>query len=177
MILQKFILLFFIIVSLITFGSYPVNAQEDLSFENVEARSYVLYKNLKWKELIRFGERAIRESVDSYSLRFRLGTAYYKIENYFLAITNFEKALEIGFDDELIYEYLYYSYLFTGRNEDKNYVFSKLTDSKKISLRPLYNSILDNILVEYGKSGITEVNTEDVKLLVLNNNSYSEQTI
>jgi len=160
-------------IMLLLFITNHSYSQEVLTFENVETKSYELYKNQKWNELIRLGKLAIEDRIDFYSLRIRLGTAYYKTKNYLLAIPNFEKALEIGYDDELIYEFLYYSYLFTGRTEDKNFVFSKLSGSKKKYLRPLYNSFIDNIFAESGK-GLSKNDQYD-EMNLFPANSYSEQ--
>jgi len=163
-----------IFIIVLFFISNHSNSQEELTFEYVEAKSYDLYKNQKWNELIRLGKLAIEDRIDFYSLRVRLGTAYYKTINYFPAISNFEKALEIGYDDELIYEFLYYSYMFTGRIEDKNFVFSKLSNSKKTYLRPLNNSFIDNIFAEAG-TGISNDGTQYEWQEILNPNySYAE---
>lgn len=177
MISKKITRAFFIIMMILFFIQNPSYSQEELTFENVDAKSYDFYKNQKWNALIRLGEQAIEERIDFYSLRIRLGTAYYKTKNYFSAITNFEKALDIGYSDELIYEYLYYSYLFTGRIEDKSFVFSKLSDSKKNSLRPLYNSVIDNVFTEFGKGFSNDGNQFIEMKPELTENSYSKQVI
>ncbi len=177
MISKKITRAFFITMMILFFISNPSYSQEELTFENVDAKSYDFYKNQKWNALIRLGEQAIEERIDFYSLRIRLGTAYYKTKNYFPAISNFEKALDIGYDDELIYEYLYYSYMFTGRTEDKDFVFSKLSDSKKNSLRPLYNSVIDNVFTEFGK-GFSNDGDQFIEMKpALTENSYSKQVI
>jgi len=176
MIKQRTITINFIIIVLFFISNHSYS-QEELTFENVEAKSYDLYKNQKWNELIRLGELAIEDRIDFYSLRIRLGTAYYKTKNYFPAISNFEKALEIGYDDELIYEYLYYSYMFTDRIEDKNFVFSILSNSKKSQLRPLYNSVIDNVFAETGTGISDDVNQNSEVKPALSGNSFTEEVI
>lgn len=91
-------------------------AQDTLSFATVDAKSYGLYTSENWDELIAFGNTAIAKGIDYYYLRVRMGTAYYKRENYRQAEVNFQKAKNFNSTDE-VDEYLYYCYLFEGHYE------------------------------------------------------------
>jgi len=174
---KKRITLYLILLIILFINSNTSYSQDDLTFEKVDSVSYELYKNQKWSELIRFGNRALKDGMDSYGLRIRLGTAYYKVKNYFEAINNFENALDVGYEDGLIYEFLYFAYMFTGRTEDKNFVFSKLPPWKKETLRPLYNMFIDNIFAE-GDMGISnDVNHFDEVNQMVTVNSYGDQVI
>lgn len=90
-----------------------LKAQDTLTFANVEARSYALFTNTKWDELIRFGNKALRKGFDYYYLRYRLGVAYYMKKEYRTAGIYFEKAVAFNSTDEAL-EYLYYCYIYSG---------------------------------------------------------------
>ena len=99
--------------------------QDTLNSETVEQKSYQLYLDKNWSELIKFGNKAIHKGFDYYYLQLRVGIAYYEKKNYSLAEGHFKKALKYNVDDELALEYLYYSYLFNGRYEDSRMLSKK----------------------------------------------------
>ncbi len=99
-------------------------SQEVINSASVEQKTYQLFQEKNWTELITYGNLAISEGIDYYYLRVRIGIAYYEKKNYSLAVIHFIKALHYNSDDELTQEYIYYCYLFNGRYEDAR-VFSK----------------------------------------------------
>jgi tetratricopeptide (TPR) repeat protein len=105
---------FVILVLLVTKGI----AQDTLTSENVEQKSYQLYLDKNWPELIKFGNNAVHKGFDYFYLQLRIGVAYYEKKNYNLAEGHFRKALAFNSADELTQEYLYYCYLFVGRYEE-----------------------------------------------------------
>ncbi len=107
--------LFFLL--LLTF-SVRCMGQDTSNSVNVEQKSYQLYQDKNWNELIKFANKSIHKGFDYFYLQMRLGIAYYEKKNYCLASTHFKKALKFSGGDELALEYLYYCYAFTGRNED-----------------------------------------------------------
>ncbi|MGZ3920720.1 MAG: tetratricopeptide repeat protein [Bacteroidia bacterium] len=103
-------------------------AQDTLNSLIVEQRSYKLYEEKNWKKLAKFGNTAAKEGFGYYYLEMRTGIAYYEQKNYMLAIPHFRKAIDYNRYDDLAQEYLYYCYIFTGRNEDArktSLIFSK----------------------------------------------------
>ena len=167
-----FTVLFFVLI----FNSIA-NSQDDLNIDSVDNKSSYLFQNKKWDELISFGNKALKRNVETYFLRVRLGVAYFKKENYFNAIPEFERAVEIGYQDENVLEYLYNSYLKTGRTEDAAYIFSSFSESGKNRIKPLNNSFAENIFtgIEYEFSNDESRNTNTD--LDGNENKYGEQTI
>ncbi len=93
-------------------------AQDTLNSAIVEQKSYQLYTDKNWTELIKFGNKSIDKDYDYFYLRMRVAIAYYEKKNYCLAEFNFRKALAYNSTDDLALEYLYYCYVFTGRMED-----------------------------------------------------------
>lgn len=86
--------------------------------KEIDAKTYSLYMAGKWEELSNECENAIDSGIDFFYLRLRGGIAYYKNSDYLSAIKHFEKALAFNPTDAVTMEYLYYSYLFTGRESD-----------------------------------------------------------
>lgn len=109
---SKLILLFFVLIAGKTIS------QDTLNSTIVEQKSYQLYLDKNWSELIKFGNNSINKGFDYYYLQIRIGIAYFEKENYSLAENHFKKVLEFNSDDELAKEYLYYCYIYNGRNEE-----------------------------------------------------------
>ena len=108
---------YYFIVMLVALASKGI-AQDTLTTMNVEQKSYQLYLEKKWPELIKFGNKAVHEGFDYFYLQLRIGIAYYEKKNYNVAEGHFRKALSFNSEDELTQEYLYYCYLYVGRYEE-----------------------------------------------------------
>ena len=104
-------------------------SQEITNTQSIDQKTFELYENEKWKELIEVGKLAIKDNIDFYYLQYRMGIAYYGLKNYRKAIPYFEKVLEQQAQDKTAQEYLYYSYLFSGMEEDAR-VFANSFDSE-----------------------------------------------
>lgn len=91
---------------------------QSLSMPEVDEKTYALWSEKNWSGLIALGRDALKQGIDFYYLRVRLGIAYYEKENYHQAITHFKKAYSANPHEAYLNEYLYYAYLFSGRNEE-----------------------------------------------------------
>jgi len=119
-------------------------------FATIEQRSYNLYQRKEWNELLEVGRNALKADVDYYYLRMRMGIAYYERENYRASIPHFLKALEFDSKNKVAAEYLYYAYLFSGRNLDANIVYSRFYNQLKASHVPKTGKIFNSIYSEVG---------------------------
>ncbi|MGB2273123.1 MAG: tetratricopeptide repeat protein [Flavicella sp.] len=123
------------------------NAQETNTL-SVNVKSYQLYEKQQWSELIAFGEEALQNETDYFYLRMRIGIAYYEKKNYALAQIHFRKALEFNSTDILAQEYLYYCYVFTGKQEEAR-LLSRLFSQKLKSIIGISNkSAIEEITLE-----------------------------
>ena len=95
-----------------------LSAQKKITPAFAENETYKMYLNKNWKGLISVGKKALDYEYDYFYLRMRLGIAYYELQNYKIAQTHFSKALAFNSKNDLAKEYLYYCYLFTGKNEE-----------------------------------------------------------
>ena len=106
------------IILFFTCSFFNVMAQETMYSESIEQKSYQLYLDKKWDELICVGNNAIKNDMDYFYLRMRIGIAYYEKKDYALAESHFRKAITFNSSDDLALEYLYYSLLLNGRQEE-----------------------------------------------------------
>lgn len=95
-----------------------LNAQPKLTEKEADAKTFALYNAGRWDDLIALGETAIENNTDFFYLRMRVGIAYYSKSDYMSAIPHFEKAVQFNRSDVTAQEYLYYSYVFSGRESD-----------------------------------------------------------
>lgn len=93
-----------------------LKAQDTLTSASVEARTYSLYIQKNWDELIHLGNKALGKGFDYYYLRYRLGVANFEKKKYRNATIDFEKAIAFNSTDEAM-EYLYYCYIYTEQYE------------------------------------------------------------
>ena len=152
-------------------------SQQDFSLDTVSKKTKELYDSKKWNELISYSNLALKNNVDFYSLRSRLGTAYYKTGKFLYAIPHFEKALNDGYEDLEVMKYLYYSYFYSDRTEECNYIFSKFPQSIKDKIRPANNSFINDINAESVFAFSNDNNKNGNTDLDGTQNIYGEQTL
>jgi len=107
--------LLFIVLLFVNIYGYT---QDTLTFFTSDKLTYQQFTENKWEELIKTGKESIEQGIDYYYLRVRLGIAYYNQKNYHQSIYQLEKALKINSTEDYIKEYLYYSYLYSGRTKE-----------------------------------------------------------
>lgn len=154
-----------------------VIAQNELTVENVHERTQEYFDNQQWNKLIRLGERALKSGIESYLLRARLGTAYFELEDYAHAIPHFRKAVNTGYSDGIIKRNLYYSCMYTGREEDANDVFFDMSDSRQKSIKPLTNDFIYNLEGGGLFSGTNDFDRNGDLDLDGESNEFGEQTL
>jgi hypothetical protein len=124
-------------------------AQEKLDYGYVDSITYSYYKNGEWNKLISLGQSAIDKKIDYKFLRQRIGYAFFVQGNYYDAKFQFENALTFDSYDQFSLEYLYYSYLNTGK-EDYAGVFEKRLNPELRNVLSLESfKVLESIEFEY----------------------------
>ncbi len=110
-------------------------AQESINYPSIDKKTYQQYLNKDWKDLIKTGKNSLKNNIDFYYLQVRMGIAYYELKKYANAVKYFEKAYLTNKNDELIQEYLYFSYIFIGRYEDARVLSDKFKRNLKEKLK------------------------------------------
>ena len=134
---------------LLVFFTSGVLAQEDLSFKQIDSLSYNHYMYKNYTDLIKVGEKAIKQNTDYFYLRMRLGIAYYQKHQYRMASKHFEQALNFNTGDSLAIEYLYYSYKFSNDDISATKCLQYSTSPKAHDLKKK-QTVLKNIYLFYG---------------------------
>lgn len=170
--MYKRILIYFVIL----FFSISLKAQEKLTLNEVDKKTYSLWITGKWNELIDECNKSIDNGVDFFYLRLRAGIAYYRKQNYLSAIKHFEKALVYNPSDALTMEYLYYCYLFSGRESDMLALVSVMPIKLKKELR-VSNKFIYGVYTEGGYVFNSNYSNQKGKNSNTGNDIYYDQKI
>lgn len=107
-----------------------LRADEKITFRYIDSLSYQLYINQKWDSLSIIGKLALKNGIDYYYLRMRLGTADFQLEKYISATTDFKKALVFNNHSISAKSYLYFSQLYSGK-KTMAYRYSRVFTAKQ----------------------------------------------
>lgn len=121
---MRFLTLILILFSTQTFAT-------QLTYRCVDSITYALFTTGRHEELKDIGKEALRQNIDFYYLRMRLGIVYYEETNYENALPHFVKANAMNPADTIAQEYLYYSYFLSDRLEDANSLASRFSPDRQ----------------------------------------------
>lgn len=107
-----------ILIVFFLFAAGTLQAQQPLTWSRADSLTYAYFINKQYDEVQATGKEALASGIDFYYLRMRIGISYYEQKQFEKAIAHFEKAHSMNPADTLPEEYLYYSYVFTGRTEN-----------------------------------------------------------
>jgi hypothetical protein len=106
------------LIVIFLFAAGTLQAQQPLTWSRADSLTYAYFISKQYDKVQSTGKAALSNGIDFYYLRMRMGIAYYEEHHYEQAIAHFEKAHAMNPADTLPEEYLYYSYLFSGRTEN-----------------------------------------------------------
>lgn len=92
------------------------SAQEPSNFKHYDQATWHLYQQKQWDSLILVGKAALADGNDYQYLNARMGVAWFEKGDFRMASHYFYKALKMNSGDEFAREYLYFSYLYSGRS-------------------------------------------------------------
>ena len=126
-----------------------IQAGKSQDFVSVDKETYKLYMDKQWDELIRAGKLGLKQDIDYYYLRMRIGIAYYENKNFKTSQVHFRKALEFNEGDPVALEYLYYAYLLAGQSQQAAMLAKDFTTYlvEKVNIAP--DKFADILSVEY----------------------------
>ncbi len=103
-----------LVLSSLLFLSGNLRAQEVHGLDYYNQETYRLYAEGEWDSVIIMGREAVRQNIDFYYLRMRMGIAAWNLNNYRLAALHFRKALDFNRADPIALTYLHGCYLNLG---------------------------------------------------------------
>ena len=109
-------------------------AQNKLNTLQVDKITYDSFLKGDWHQLIQTGKEAIDNGIEFYYLDVRMGVAYYSLKKYRTAVKYFDKAYKLNNNDDYVKQYLYYSYLFAGREKDAGKIKKTFDNNTKKEL-------------------------------------------
>jgi hypothetical protein len=111
-----------------------VSAQQKLNYADVDKKSYELYTQQKWAELIDFADEARSNGIDYFYLQARTGIACYNLKKYRTASEFLLKAWKNDPNFEWLQEYLYYSLVYSGRSVEASKYATKFSVPVKVKI-------------------------------------------
>ncbi len=144
---RKILLLGLLLTSISSF------ADEGLDFVTLDKETYRYYQEGKWDSLILLGNEGLSQGFDYFYLRYRMGIAYYTLENYSKAEKHFQKAHEFNQSDETLLSYLYYTNAFLNRENQAAYYARQIKPDKRKELVDFRDSFVEKIYLETGFLG------------------------
>ena len=145
-------------------------------FVTVDRETYRLYNEQKWDSVIILGKIAFKEKIDYFYLRLRVGISYYWLKKYILAIEHLNKAREFNSIDPTAAEYLYLSYIFSGKNQEAHALSKDLPWMIKEKLQ-IKNKLLDQVHFEGGYTFSSDNKQQKNLDLMKNDSIYGEQDL
>lgn len=95
-----------------------MHAQEKFNYTEANSKSYELFLNKSWSELIHYSHEVRKQGIDFFYLQARTGIAWYNLERYSRASDQFFRAYRNEPSFDWLNEYLYYSLLGSGRQAE-----------------------------------------------------------
>nr|WP_321353482.1 hypothetical protein [uncultured Draconibacterium sp.] len=121
-----------IVIAIIFMAAFSVlNAQQKWTYAEVDKKSYELFQQKKWTELIEFNNQASEKGIEYFNLQARTGIAWFNLGKYRKASTWFLKAWENDQHLEWLQEYLYYSLVYSGRYNEASKLADNFTNGLK----------------------------------------------
>ena len=95
------------------------------------------------------GKQALRQDIDYYYLRVRLGIAYFEKSDYFPSATHLKKARQFNSGDPFVADYLYRALVYTNRTGEAGILRREVPALKADTLLPA-GSIVEQVHFEAG---------------------------
>lgn len=138
-----------------------------IDFLTLDKKTYNYYLVGDYNNLKNTSDTLISLGIDYYYLRMRLGILSFNKQLYSNAVNNFNKAIEFNSLDTVSREYIYYSYLLSGRADDARlYLGSLSSDKKNNNLKSIGQLHLSELYTGASATGF------DVALYESNNLEY-----
>lgn len=139
-----------ITISLSIFFFTSAFSQDTIDFAKANEKTLHFTNEAAWDSVIHYGKLALRYEIDYFYLRLRLGMAYYYKQNYAKAINELEHAMKFNSSDAYTQELLYYSYVFSGRENDAVYFTSQMSEAVRKDVGIKIPALLKYIYLEGG---------------------------
>jgi hypothetical protein len=172
--MRKFLLILLVVLSRTVL--YASEKDSDLDFKKVDILTYRFFMEKKWDSVIIVGKQALRQDIDFYYLRTRMGIACFEKQAYYPAVTHLKKARNFNSEDPVIANYLYYALRYTDQGEEASLLKAKmLPESRKLIEDK--QGFLDLVHVESGYILSSDKTPGNLATLMESDSIYGEQDL
>ncbi len=134
---------------IIIFIFLPIIGLSQITFPEADRETYRFYTEQKWDSLLIVGKKALKQDIDYFYLRTRMGTALYELGKPIKAAWQFRKAREFNTSDNYTNASLYYSLLDANRTGQARAISSTIPVSEQARIG-ISKNILRGINLEVG---------------------------
>jgi hypothetical protein len=170
--MRKLIFLFLLVLII----AKVANSATKLDFRTVDELTYRYYNEQKWDSVIGIGKKALRQDIDYYYLRVRMGISYFEKREYFPAVTHLKKAREFNSGDPVITDYLYRSYLYSNHYEEAELLKASMPKDPK-GTQYSTSRFVDQIHFEGGYTLSSDNSPKNISDLMGKDSIYGEQDL
>lgn len=167
---------FLIMATLLILSQASSMAAVKLDFTTVDMLTYRYYQEKKWDSVIVIGKQALRQEIDYYYLRVRLGIAYFEKTDYFPASTHLKKAMQFNSGDPVVAGYLYRAYVYTNRQEEADLLRAGMAHGKQDTILTKHG-FLEEVHFETGYTVSSDRTPENLSTLMEQDSIYGEQDL
>ena len=172
--MKRALILLLIILSSV--AGATLMAANKLDFTTVDMLTYRFYQEKKWDSVIVIGKQALRQDIDYYYLRARLGIAYFEKADYFPAATHLKKARQFNAGDPMVGDYLYRAYIYTNRTDEARILRASMPgEDRDTSL--LSHGFLERVHFESGYTISSDKTPGNLTTLMGDDSIYGEQDL
>jgi hypothetical protein len=133
-----------LIILALVLSSSLAYSQNDFRELDMKSRDY--FEKGDYSNLKKTSDLMLASGMDYYYLRLRLGIMAFRRGQYSLAVDNLSRALKFSSLDTISREYIYYSYLLSGRKGDADlYLLSMPVQYKSTHFTSSQNQLLTNV--------------------------------
>ena len=162
--------------TLVLFIAKIANSATKLDFRTVDELSYRYYNEQKWDSVIMIGKKALKQDIDYYYLRVRMGISYFEKQEYFPAITHLKKARNFNSGDPFVTDYLYRSYLHSNQFEEAQLIKAKIPKDTRETLDSK-SGFVEQIHFEGGYTLSSDRSPNNLSDLMGKDSIYGEQDL
>jgi len=123
-----------VLLIILILSSFAAKSQEVITSSYIDSLTYNQYINSEFKDLQQTGKKAIKNGIDFYYLRLRLGMSYYEKKNYEESLAHFYEAIYMNPNDTIAKLYYYYALLFSARNHQAYDLAISFNDNLKTKI-------------------------------------------
>ena len=154
----------------------PMVGFSQITFSESDRETYKYYTEQKWDSLLLVGKESLKQDIDYFYLRTRMGAAWYEKGKPIKAIRQFRKARAFNSSDAFTNASLYYSLLNANRTGQARAISSTIPGSEQVQMG-IRKNILRDVNLEIGMVYNNAYNKSDPSSLMGPDSIYGKQDL